>query len=454
MTTHQSTQAEPVGGLFGRLSSSDSFFDTIKSTPESIKDYLEKCIKCLRIGKGTPPEIESAAFIAGQQMLADNLTFAELRMRYHIYPDKLALRSEYIHALIEQQGWKFEWKADGEDGKKAIFSATKNGVTKTAEFTIELAKQKGLFKGDSGWLKDPAQMLRARCITRFATMYIPSIGAGTVEDTEHGESVELDSSQVSASAISPPLAAPTTTAKQPERQTPPPAVVGQTTSPAPSQTASATSSKSITLDSMTSSIEFAKRAFTGFAKEPKISTIGQLVKYTREELIARESMGETTVKNIEIELARHGFKLKESSPLVTDQSGNGSATDAESGTPEASTDAAALAARGLELAEDSDANHSDNDHGAAIAEIREICTDAKLKETAKAVMGERCGGKTSLADLSHLETQIVLVYLLAIQCGIPVEKIDNVCNLISSDPDPINRSSGNIADLKKRLGKN
>ena len=454
MTTQQFTQAEPVGGLFGRLSSSDSFFDTIKSTPESIKDYLEKCIKCLRIGKGTPPEIESAAFIAGQQMAIENLSFAELRQKYHIYPDKLDLRAEWIHAEIERLGWDWKWDQGSDDEKKATFTATKGGKTCTFTYTIELAKKCDLVRSGSGWTKNVPAQLRAAAIRGWSTMYCPSIKAGTKDDTEFSGSVELDSSQVSTSAISPPLSAPTTTTKQPERQTPPPAVVGQTTSPAPSQSTSATSSKSITLDSMTSSIEFAKRAFTGFAKEPKISTIGQLVKYTREELIARESMGETTVKNIEIELARHGFKLKESSPLVTDQSGNGSATDAESGTPEASTDAAALAARGLELAEDSDANHSDNDHGAAIAEIREICTDAKLKETAKAVMGERCGGKTSLADLSHLETQIVLVYLLAIQCGIPVEKIDNVCNLISSDPDPINRSSGNIADLKKRLGKN
>lgn len=450
MTSPQATQSEPVGGLFGRLSSSDSFFDTIKSTPESIKDYLEKCIKCLRIGKGTPPEIESAAFIAGQQMLADNLTFAELRMRYHIYPDKLALRSEYIHALIEQQGWKFEWKADGEDGKKAIFAATKNGVTKTVEFSIELAKQKGLFKGDSGWQKDPAQMLRARCITRFATMYIPSIGAGTVEDTEHGESTELDSSQVSASSVSPPLAVPATT-KQVETPQPKPA----TATPPAATSATSEAAKSVTLQSMASVLDLPSRAFTSFNfvtdECPKITTVGDICKFTYDELLSRDKLGKGTLDKIVVELKNHGFDLKSPSSAAN-ESGSGPVADAESATPEASTDADALDARGLELAEDSDAEHTDNEHGAAIAEIREICTDAKMHQTAKAVMGERCGGKDNLNDLSHLETKIVLVYLMAIQCGIPVDKIDAVCDKISSDSDPIGRASVNIADLRKRLG--
>lgn len=448
MAIQQTMHADPVGGLFGRLSSSDSFFDTIKSTPESIKDYLEKCIKCLRIGKGTPPEIESAAFISGQQMLADNLTFAELRMRYHIYPDKLALRSEYIHALIEQQGWKFEWKADGEDGKKAIFAATKNGVTKTVEFSIELAKQKGLFKGDSGWQKDPAQMLRARCITRFATMYIPSIGAGTVDDAEHGESIELDSSQVSASAVSPPLVAATSTAKVQREPQPKLDEVLE-------QPAASSSSKTITLDSMASALDLPSRAFTSFNfvtdECPKITTVGDICKFTYDELLSRDKLGKGTLDKIVVELKKHGFDLKPSSTVAT-ESGSGPVADAESATPEASTDADALDARGLELAEDSDAEHTDNEHGAAIAEIREICTDAKMHQTAKAVMGERCGGKDNLNDLSHLETKIVLVYLMAIQCGIPVDKIDAVCDKISSDSDPIGRASVNIADLRKRLG--
>lgn len=393
------------------------------------------------------------ATVVALQMLCEGLSPLEFERKYHVLDGGgFAHRAEWIHAEMLNRGWSVEWDKDGEDGKEASAKFSLNGGKETVvSFSLEMAKKKGLLRSGSQWTNDPAIMLRSRVITRAATMLEPGIGAGLADDDEARRSSPIDSSEVtssvvSASAASPPLAASSASTKQTEQPK------STESKPASEQPAS----KAITLQSMASALDLPSRAFTSFNFVSddceKITTIADIVKHTYDELLSRDKLGKGTLDKIVVELKKHGFDLALHSPA--NRSGSGSASEAESVPPEASTDAAALAARGLELAEDSDANHTDNEHGAAIAEIREICTDAKLKETAKAVMGERCGGKSSLADLSHLETQIVLVYLLAIQCGIPVEKIDAVCDKINSDSDPVARATINITDLKKRLGKN
>jgi len=454
MTNSQATQPAPrlaeqqehVGGLFGRINASDSFFDTIKSTPESIKDYLEKCIKCLRIGKGTPPEIESAAFIVGQQMLAENLTFAEIRQKYHIYPDKLDHRSEWVHAEISRQGWKWKWKHS--DDERAIFSASKDGETCDFEYTMDMAKKEQLVKKDSGYEKSPARQLRARAVTGWSTMYAPQIGAGTQVDTDVSGSVELDSSQVSASAVSHPLGIPAATSRVAPHLPPAAASI--------MDSAAAAGLNVVTVQSMASALDLPARAFTSFNFVTddceKITTIGDIVKHTYDQLLSRDKLGKGTLDKIVIELKRHGFDLLD--PLAeTPQSGDGLATDATSVQPEASTDEAALSARGLELAEDSDANHADNFHGQCIAEIRQICgKQGEEYEFAKMVMGERCGGKSSLNDLSVLEATTVLIHILGRKLGIPIERVDSAVAKVNAEPVPIDAAEQCLNELRAKLG--
>ena len=143
--------------------------------------------------------------------------------------------------------------------------------------------------------------------------------------------------------------------------------------------------------------------------------------------------------------------MKPSSPVV-EQSGGDSSADAESAKPEARTDASALAARGKELAADSDANHGDNLHGATLAEIREFFTvDPPSKAYAKETVSAKCGGKTSLTDCTIVESLIVLLYLLGRKAGVESAKIDPRVAAIHAHATPVDEAARLCQVMRDRI---
>lgn len=111
----------------------------------------------------------------------------QLNREFHLIGGKLSMRSDAMLAKFIEIGGQFKWIADGEDGKSAALQLTIGDNTVTSRFSMEDAKRAKLVKGGSAWEKDPAAMLRARCISRGVRMIAPQIVAGTYTPEEIDE---------------------------------------------------------------------------------------------------------------------------------------------------------------------------------------------------------------------------------------------------------------------------
>jgi hypothetical protein len=80
-------------------------------------------------------------------------------------------------------------KIDGDDKKCTITMTRVTGVSHTASYTIEEAKNAGLVKDGSGWAKYPARMLEWRCVAFCARIVFSDIigGVYTPEEISTGE---------------------------------------------------------------------------------------------------------------------------------------------------------------------------------------------------------------------------------------------------------------------------
>lgn len=271
----------------------------ITKEPEHALRLIEVIAGTLKVGDGTPPQQASGAMVVATQMVAEGITLADLRSKYHVYPDKLDLRSEWVHAELERRGWAWTWTNDGEDGKKATLSAVKNGVAHDVSFTIDMAKKKGLVKQRSTWDVDPALMLRARAITRFATMWEPSIGSGGIEDSEAtglresvitGADVKVESVESEVLEID---------------------EDGKVT-------------EVFTIHTPLAKLDLPKRAYDSFALPPQITTIGDVCEHSHAELCLRDKLGKGTVDKIEQAINLAGFELKQVSEVgLSDDGGIG-----------------------------------------------------------------------------------------------------------------------------------
>lgn len=108
---------------------------------------------------------------------------------YHIMDGKLSKKALGALAEFNDMGGEHEWLRTGdepvtkEDDRAAELKLTLKGKTVTVRFSIADAKRMGAsFKAGSGWVKSPANMLRARCASNGVAMLAPGIFAGDVED--------------------------------------------------------------------------------------------------------------------------------------------------------------------------------------------------------------------------------------------------------------------------------
>jgi hypothetical protein len=177
----------------------------IAQDPQRSLAFIESIGERLTLGmKGVKNKATGTA--VALQMLAEGLTPAQFEQKYHVMDGGgFSLRAEWIHAELMRRGWQVKWLATGEDGKRAAVELSKDGEKHKIEFTIELARKKGLVKPDSNWVKDPAQQLRSKLWGRAATMLAPSIGAGMTDDQEYhiisGSSVAETESVTTATTV-------------------------------------------------------------------------------------------------------------------------------------------------------------------------------------------------------------------------------------------------------------
>lgn len=114
--------------------------------------------------------------------MTEGLTPMEFSRTYDIVFGKLRKKSMAAFAEFRKRGGRVKWIETGEDGKLCSAEFTFEGQTVTMAYTMDQARQAGLVKKDSGYDKNPGNMLRARVISNALGMLAPEIFAGEYDD--------------------------------------------------------------------------------------------------------------------------------------------------------------------------------------------------------------------------------------------------------------------------------
>lgn len=104
---------------------------------------------------------------------AENKHPATVVQEYDIIQGRPALKSQAILARFQLSGGSVQWD---ELTPKRVVGTFKHpqGGSLTVEWTIEMAKQAGIYRDGSGWSKYPEDMLRARVISRAVRSIYPA----------------------------------------------------------------------------------------------------------------------------------------------------------------------------------------------------------------------------------------------------------------------------------------
>ena len=104
---------------------------------------------------------------------AENKHPASVVQVYDIIQGKPALKSQAILARFQLSGGSVQWDVVTPKAVKGTFKHPQGG-TLAVEWTIEMAKQAGIYRDGSGWSKYPEDMLRARVISRAVRSIYPA----------------------------------------------------------------------------------------------------------------------------------------------------------------------------------------------------------------------------------------------------------------------------------------
>jgi len=104
---------------------------------------------------------------------AENKHPASVVQEYDIIQGKPALKSQAILARFQLSGGSVQWEEVTPKAVKGTFKHPQGGSL-TVEWTIEMAKQAGIYREGSGWSKYPEDMLRARVISRAVRSIYPA----------------------------------------------------------------------------------------------------------------------------------------------------------------------------------------------------------------------------------------------------------------------------------------
>ena len=116
---------------------------------------------------------------------AENKHPATVVQEYDIIQGRPALKSQAMLARFQQAGGKVEWHEMSPHRVVGTFSHPAGGSLKV-EWSIEMAKQAGLYREGSGWTKYPEDMLRSRAVSRGVRSVFPAciLGHYSVEEVQ------------------------------------------------------------------------------------------------------------------------------------------------------------------------------------------------------------------------------------------------------------------------------
>jgi hypothetical protein len=106
--------------------------------------------------------------------LSERCSPFEIERRYHLMDGKLRKKADVMLAELRQAGGDFRWVKDGRDGEASI-ELTYRGQSYISTYTMADAERARLVKQNSGWEKNPANMLRARATSEGVRMIAPEI---------------------------------------------------------------------------------------------------------------------------------------------------------------------------------------------------------------------------------------------------------------------------------------
>jgi hypothetical protein len=129
----------------------------------------------------TKPE---QGYVLALECIASKQTPLSWKKSNHLINGNITMKSESMLAGLMDAGWDIDWIQF--DAQAAIADFSKNAKKVRVSFTVEDAKQAGLIpaKPGSGWAKFPAEMLRARLISKATRMLDPRITQGRYSPEE------------------------------------------------------------------------------------------------------------------------------------------------------------------------------------------------------------------------------------------------------------------------------
>ena len=122
----------------------------------------------------------------------------ELAKHYHVIQGRLSLRADAMLALYRERGGKVIWKQFDANGARAQWIYDGNDIE--LAYTADDAKAAGFLpaRGGSGWAKFPAEMMRARLISKAVRMLCPEVVTGTYTPEEIADFAQPSPVQVLA----------------------------------------------------------------------------------------------------------------------------------------------------------------------------------------------------------------------------------------------------------------
>ncbi len=122
----------------------------------------------------------------------------ELAKHYHVIQGRLSLRADAMLALYRERGGKVIWKQFDAAGARAQWIYDGNDIE--LAYTADDAKAAGFLpaRGGSGWAKFPAEMMRARLISKAVRMLCPEVVTGTYTPEEIADFAQPSPVQVLA----------------------------------------------------------------------------------------------------------------------------------------------------------------------------------------------------------------------------------------------------------------
>lgn len=186
----------PGGGLMAQVPST---FDRI----DNPLAFIESMGKTFGFTGVCGCKNENEGRLVALACLSERVNPFELGKRYHLIDGKLSMRSDNMLAEFRARGGKHKWVEDGSDGQRATLQLIYDGQDVTVSFTMKEAKDSGLIRSGSAWVKDPAAMLRARCISRGIRMVAPEVVVGLytpeeIEEAGHATAIPSTATAVRA----------------------------------------------------------------------------------------------------------------------------------------------------------------------------------------------------------------------------------------------------------------